>query len=309
MHATRPATHRHPAGLVDVRLTPHPDGGLVTPDAPGEPLTGRRLAELVRRGGEPSDDARMLIDDGAAFAPLFREVAGLLGRDVLCVPEGAVLGGDPAVIARDRVTGVPVEWTVIQPPDLATPLPGWFAVDGGVVRPRTGLVALPLPGGFALATRADFVTRRAAAHRLRPGHPGLATVAVTVRDGDFVAGDYDGTCAAYPGRGLAAVLGDLPLYGGDLRLWLTWPTPEPERARLRANLAALADATGATVWAPPPGGGAELLADRSGLCAIGEYGEPEPWWPYHPAGARGGSGFRSGPDGRLTPDQAAPPPS
>ena len=95
-------------------------------------------------------------------------------------PDGAYVRhrqhGDEAdglfdAITVDRATRQPVDWVVIQPPDLATPLPGWFAVDGGVVRPRSGVVGLPLPDGLALATRADFVTRRAAAHRLRrPGH-------------------------------------------------------------------------------------------------------------------------------------------
>ncbi|MDP9796134.1 hypothetical protein J2S43_004646 [Catenuloplanes nepalensis] len=307
--------YRQVTGLHDVPLIRPAAGGLATPGTPETPLTGRSLADLVRRSSGPTDDVRMLTDDGTAHDALFREVAGLLGRDVLTTPDGARLdrvrldrlpGDDeaPDAIAIDRATGEPVEWTVIQPPDLATPLPGWFDVAGGVVRPRAGVVALALPDGVALATRADFVTRRAAAHRLRDGHPRLATVAVTVRSGGFVVGDYRGTQRVHAGRRLASVLGDLPLYGCDLRLWLTWPAEAADRDHLLRNVADLAETTGATVWTPPAGGAVELSGDRHDLRAIEPTGEPGLWQPHRPARTSGEAAFRSGPDGRLVPATA-----
>ncbi|GAB7052388.1 hypothetical protein [Catenuloplanes indicus] len=313
MYAARPAMERYRqvTGLYDVPLIRlHATGGLVVPTAPDTPLTGRRLADLVRRASGPTDDVRMLTDDGAADDALFREVAGLLGRDVLTTPDGARVdrwpseGDEPDAVAVDRVTGEPVGWTVIQPPDLATPLPGWFDVDGGIVRQRAGVVALALPDGVALATRADFVTRRAAAHRLRDGHPRLATVAVTVRSGGFVIGDYRGGQRVHAGRRLASVLGDLPLYGCDLRLWLTWPAGAADREHLLRNVADLAETTGATVWTPPAGGAVELSGDRHDLRAIESTGEPGLWQAHRPERATGEAAFRSGPDGRLVPATA-----
>ncbi|GAB7042499.1 MULTISPECIES: hypothetical protein [Catenuloplanes] len=310
MYAARPAVERcrQVAGLHDVPLIRAATGnGLAAPFAPDTPLTGRRLADLVRHASGPTDDVRMLTDDGAAHDALFREVAGLLGRDVLTTPDGARVdrwpGEDeaPDAVAVDRATGEPVGWTVIQPPDLATPLPGWFDVDDGIVRHRAGVVALALPDGVALATRADFVTRRAAAHRLRDGHPRLATVAVTVRSGGFVIGDYRGTQRVHAGRRLASVLGDLPLYGCDLRLWLTWPAEAADRDHLLRNVADLAETTGATVWTPPAGGAVELSGDRHDLRAIEPTGEPGVWQAHRPDRATGEAAFRSGPDGRLVP--------
>ncbi|MFI5838808.1 hypothetical protein ACIA8K_03705 [Catenuloplanes sp. NPDC051500] len=312
MYATQPTAsqYRRLAGLHDVPLLPLPTGGLATPDLPDTPLTGRRLADLIRRASGPSDDIRILTADGAGHRALFREVAGLLGRDVLTTPDGARLdpwpGEDeaPDAAAVDRLTGEPVAWEIIQPPDLDTPLHSWFDAGDGVVRPRAGVVALALPDGVALATRADFVTRRAAAYRLREGHPHLATIAVTVRSGAFVVGDYRGSQRVREGRHLASVLGDLPLYGCDLRLWLTWPAEAAERDRLLDNVAQLAETTGATVWTPPAGGAVELLGDRHDLRALGRTGEPGVWQCHRPKRAPGEPAFRSDPDGRLMPAAA-----
>jgi hypothetical protein len=333
MHAIQPATtaaasrpsatrrvdvrqHRRVAGLFDIWLEQHPDGGVAVPADPEVSLTARHLADLVRRSGDPSDDVRMLTDNGTCRSALFGEVAGLLGRDVLVTPDGADVRhrqhGDDAerifdAVALDRVTRQQVDWVVIQPPDLATSLPGWFAVDRGVVRPRTGVVGLPLPDGLALATRADFVTRRAAAYRLRTGFAGLATVAVTVRAGAFLVGDYDGTQEVHAGHRLGAILADLPLYGCDLRLWLTWPSDPDEQRRLAANVAELAETVGATVWTPPPGGAAELLDDGHDLRAVDRTGAPGGWQSHRPARATGEPAFRSDPDGCLVPVGTADP--
>ncbi|MEK8104326.1 hypothetical protein NKG94_02670 [Micromonospora sp. M12] len=71
------------------------------------------------------------------------------------------------------------------------------------------MVGLPLPAGLALATRADFVTRRATAHRLTATSDGLVTVAATARGAGFLVGDYGGTQKVHGGEQLAALLGDL----------------------------------------------------------------------------------------------------
>ncbi|ASW53426.1 hypothetical protein CIK06_03335 [Plantactinospora sp. KBS50] len=307
------------AGLYDLVLTPGVPGapGPVQPAGPltAGPLTAGHLAaghlaDLVRRSADPSDDVRVLAQPGEHSEELFREVAGLLDRDVLIAPSSADLrhrrygtDGDGLfdAVILDRATREPVDWLVIQPPALATPLPGWFAVDRGVVRPRTGVVALPLPDGLALATRADFVARRAAAHRLRTGAAGLATVAVTVRAGAFLTSDYRGTQRVNSGRRLAAILADLPLYGADLRLWLTWPSDPAEQRTLAENLEDLADAVGATVWTPPPGGAVQVLDDGHDLRAVDRAGAPAAWHRHRPAGPDRSPAFRSDPAGRLVP--------
>lgn len=301
--------HRRLAGLFDIWLEPHPDGDLVAAADPDTRLTARHLVDMVRRSGGPADDVRVLIDDGERWHGLFDEASGLLGRDILISPSGSTIrhlrpaAGEDLfdAVPVDRVTGWPVNWKAIQPPDLWTPLPGWFALEDGVVRPRTGPVSLPLPDGLTLATRADFVVRRATAHRMRTGFPGLATVAVTVRAGGFLVEDYRGFQDVYDGNSFAAILADLPLYGCDLRLWLTWPPDPAERDRLVANAAALADATGVTVWTPPPGGTAELTDDGWDLRALDPAGAPDCWQPHRPPRSGGDAAFQPGADGRLMP--------
>ncbi|WP_428964153.1 hypothetical protein [Micromonospora fluostatini] len=313
-----PRRHRRVAGLFDLWLAPGPEGRLVVPTDPGRSLDARGVADLVRRGGEAADDVRILTDDGARHTDLFTEVAGLLGHDVLISPEGSDIrhitarklgGGDPGdgpdgggplhALPLDRVTRRPMDWIVLQPPDLATPLPGWFAVDEGLVRPRTGVVGLPLPAGLALATRADFVARRATAHRLGGGSEDLVTVAVTARSGGFLVGNYSGTQEVHSGGQLAALLGDLPLYGADLRLWLTWPSDSGEQAKLAEQAAELAETTGATVWTPPPGGRAELIDHQRDLRALDPAGAAVPWQAHRPRYADGPPTLAATPDGRL----------
>ncbi|GAB3806191.1 hypothetical protein [Micromonospora zhanjiangensis] len=313
----RPATrrfdvrrHRRVAGLFDLILDEP-----VPAESSAAGRDARQVADLVRRSAEPADDVRVLAGDGGGREALFREVAGLLGRDVFVTPKGADIrhqGSDDEAdglydaVALDRSTRQPVDWLVIQPPDLSTPLPGWFAVDGGVVRPRDGIVCLPMSDGLALATRADFVTRRSAAYRLRTGFPGLATVAVTVRAGAFLTSDYRGTQRTHTGLRLAAVLAEL-LYGADLRLWLTWPPEQTEQRQLEANVQELADTVGATVWTPPVGGAAQLLDDGHDLRAVDSTGTPGRWRCHRPTGLTGTPAFRSDPDGRLVPVAPAEP--
>ncbi|MFD0746251.1 hypothetical protein ACFQ1L_33680 [Phytohabitans flavus] len=309
-----PRKHRRITGLFDLWLEPGPRGGLVLPARPDRLLTPRSIADLVRRSGEAANDVRILTDDGARHSGLLSEVAGLLAHDVLVGPDGAVIrhhagrdGTGPLhAVPLDRASHRPKDWLVIQPPDLATPLPGWFTVDRGLVHPRKGVVGLPLRGGLVLATRADFVTRRATAHQLGTASGGLVTVAVTARAGGFLVGDYGGTQRVYSGGQLAALLGDLPLYGSDLRLWLTWPSDLDEQHVLAAQALALAETTGATVWTPPPGGGAELIDGQRDLRALDHAGEPVEWHAYRPRFATGPPVLRTTPDGLLVPASERP---
>ncbi|MEU0550511.1 hypothetical protein [Micromonospora sp. NPDC005979] len=310
-----PRRHLRIPGLFDLWLEPGPRGGLVVPAEPSATLTARGIADLVRRSGEPADDVRILTGDGARNGDLFSEVAGLLGHDVLVSPDGAEIRhrrrGDAAVgpshaVPLDRITRRPMDWMVIQPPDLATPLPGWFAVDRGVVRPRTGVVGLPLPAGLALATRADFVHRRAVAHRLTSTSDALVTVAVTARAAGFLVGDYSGTQKVHGGEQLAALLGDLPLYGCDLRLWFTWPSDPQEQRSLAAQAQEFAERTGATVWTPPPGGSAELVDGGRDLRALDPAGSPAEWQAHRPEYAAGPLALRATPDGLLVSVSARP---
>ncbi|MFI5837363.1 hypothetical protein ACIA5A_27175 [Micromonospora sp. NPDC051300] len=313
-----PRRHRRVPGLLDLWLVCGPRGRPALPSDPERPLDAPAVAELVRRSGDVADDVRILADDGARHADLFTEVAGLLGHDVLVSPDGADIrqvlpgrapegdGGPLHALPLDRVTRQPMDWLVLQPPDLATPLPGWFAMEDGLVRPRTGVVNLPLATGVALATRADFVARRATAHRLGATGSELVTVSVTVRAGGFLIGDYSGTQQVRDAGHLAALLGELPLYGADLRLWLTWPSEPDEQAKLVAQAAELAETTGATVWTPPPGGRAELLGDRRDLRALDAAGGVAPWQAHRPRYAAGPPAVDATPDGLLVPREPRP---
>ncbi|WBB55277.1 hypothetical protein [Verrucosispora sp. WMMD573] len=311
-HRFDPRRHRRITGLFDLWLEPGVHGGLVVPDRPDRPLTASAITDLVRRSGETADDVRILTQDGARHTDLFGEVAGLLAHDVLVSPDGAVIrhhdrqvgNGPRHAIPLDRTTRQVRDWIVIQPPELATPLPGWFTLDHGVVRPRTGVVGLPLQGGVVLATRADFVTRRATAHRLGAGSDALVTIAVTARSGGFLVGDYGGTQRVYDGGQLAALLGDLPLYGSELRLWLTWPSDPDEQQRLRRQAQELAETTGATVWTPPPGGSAELVDGRQDLRALDQAGEPAEWQAFRPRCALGPPTLHATSTGLLVPVSA-----
>ncbi|MFF0234410.1 hypothetical protein [Micromonospora sp. NPDC005254] len=308
-----PRRHRRVPGLLDLWLVCGPRGRPALPGEPDRPLDAPAVADLVRRTGDVADDVRILADDGARHAELFTEVAGLLGHDVLVSPDGAdirqVLAGRAPdaddgplhALPLDRVTRQPMDWLVLQPPDLATPLPGWFAMKDGLVRPRTGVVNLPLATGVALATRADFVARRATAHRLGATMSELVTVSVTARSGGFLIGDYSGTQQVRDAGHLAALLGDLPLYGADLRLWLTWPSEPDEQAKLVTQAAELAETTGATVWTPPPGGRAELVGDHHDLRALDAAGGVTQWQAHRPRYADSPPAVDATPDGLLVP--------
>ncbi|WP_035086576.1 hypothetical protein [Catenuloplanes japonicus] len=300
-------------GLCDLVLTRTADGGLARPDAAGAALTAEELADHAHASGVSGRDLRVLVDDGARNAALLGRVADALGCDILVAPAGATverLAGPGTARAEavpvDRASGEVVDWVLIQPAGLATTLPGWFDLAGGLVLHRSGLVSLPLPGGLEFANRDDFVVRRAAAARLGLGHPDLVTVALATRNGGFRlttyrmdrTGDQRGRVS---GRDVAAALSSLYLYGGDVRLWLRWPDDAGECTRLEAEVTALAEATGAVIWTPEPGGQAVLLRGSRDLAARDRDGTVVGWRAYRPPHAPEQDRFETDPDGRLAP--------
>jgi hypothetical protein len=305
-------------GLFDLELRPGPDGELRTLRGPGQPVKASDLAELVRRTGGGADDIRITMSGDARFAPIFAELAQLLVRDVLIAPAGseprtpsesgpAPTGPTPTgssdpveTILVDTATGLPADWQVVQPPAMATDLPGWFETRGGTVRERRGTVMLPMPGGVMLATRADFVARRGSAATLMAGHAELATIGAPVRGGGFVIGDYSGGHEVADGRRLAAALASLPLYGAEVRMWITWPSDRDEQERLHRNLTGFAETTGAIVWAPTPNATTEVLDSCRDLSVTARDGRPAAWQVYTPSAADE-TRFASDADGRLSP--------
>ncbi|RFS45574.1 hypothetical protein [Micromonospora craniellae] len=163
--------------------------------------------------------------------------------------------------------------------------------------PRRGPVALPLPdGGAMLATWETLARDRSAAATIRAAHPRLTTIGIQIYAGEFVLGYHDRRTVLLDGVGLAGALSALPLYRADLRVWHRWPSSPTDRNRLRINLESLAEATGATVWAPAAPGEALLLDGCLDLAAVDGEGIPGRWEAY---GGRGG--FESDVDGRLVP--------
>ncbi|MDG4765994.1 hypothetical protein O7632_18075 [Solwaraspora sp. WMMD406] len=325
---TGPTDSRGPHRIALVATT---SGGLADPGAPGSALSARELADLIVRRGGGGRDIQVLVPDGAQHTALLRAVADQLGRDVLVVPAGADLshppgpaGSRPDAMPIDRTSGRTVDWLLIQPPALATALPGWFELDEGRVLPRSGRVTLPVPRGLAFTTRSAFPLARAAAASLGTHHRALATLAIAVRDGVPILYGYGGDAVEASGTDLAAALSTIPLYGGDLRVWpqigdLTVddgpvrhrldPADRVVHAelgaevddRLTAHLSDLAEATGATVWAPPPGSRALLLDGVRDLVVRDRDGRSRGWRAFRPAGPDRPDRFWSDRDGRLTP--------
>ncbi|PYC65533.1 hypothetical protein C7C45_28260 [Micromonospora arborensis] len=298
------AEYRRLDGLFDIWLRVGADGRLSGAQGRGAPLDATAIADLVQRGGGAGDDVRVMMDGAAEHREVFAELAGILGRDVHIAPARSQLryrhGTHREAALVDTVTGRPVDWLVIQPPAMATDLPGWYEAAGGLLRPRTGVVTAPLPGGITLATRADFVARRAAAADLAAGHPELTTIGAAVRGGGFVLGDYGGSYQVVGGRRLAAALSEMPLYGAEVRMWIRWPFDGDEQALLHGNLAAFAENTGAIVWAPERNALTEILESCHDLSAADRAGGPAAWRAYLPPAA-GSSRFESDLDGRLSP--------
>jgi hypothetical protein len=296
-------SYRRLDGLFDLDLVPGPDGDLRTPrDA--TPLDANELAELIRRTGGAGDDVRILMAGAGRHRAIFADLAALLGRDVLITPAGSEpswsSGEANEATFVDAATGRQADWQVVQPPSMATDLPGWYDTGGGVVRERTGTVSLPLPGGVMLATRADFVARRAASATLLAGHAELTTIGAVVRAGGFVIGDYTGRQEVADGRRLAASLAELPLYGTEVRMWITWPSAPDEQDRMDRHLRNFAETTGAIVWAPARDATTEVLDGYRDLSVTGRDGRPSTWCLYAPKLA-GAPRFESDADGRLSP--------
>ncbi|MEU7588481.1 hypothetical protein AB0A95_19580 [Micromonospora sp. NPDC049230] len=301
-------------GLCDLVLVRTEDGGLARPADDATALTAEDVAGCARALGVAGRDLRVLVDDGARDAALFGQVATALGCDVLVAPSGATVrrrtgpghAGPAEAVPVDRVSGAVVDWVLVQPTALQTTRPGWFDLADGLVLPRSGLATLPLAGGLEFANREDFAVRRAAAARLGVGHPDLVTVALATRAGQFRLSTYRQDAAGerpgrYSGQDVAAALSATFLYGGDLRLWLRWPDDPAQCARLDAEVTALAEATGATVWTPEIGGEAVLLRGCLDLAARDRSGAVARWREYRPPHAPGASRFAADRDGRLMP--------
>ncbi|MFI6244348.1 hypothetical protein ACIBEF_31295 [Micromonospora sp. NPDC050795] len=265
------------------------------------PLDAAGLADLVRRTAVAGDDVRIVMADADRYEPVFAELAGLLGRDVLVGRAAGVTDSLKEVSAHPEVaTRGPAEWRVVQPPGMATALPGWYDTSGPVIRPRAGLVTVPLPGGLMLAGRADFVARRATAATLFSGHPGLTTIGAPIRAGGFVLGDYGGGHEVADGCRLAAALAALPLYGTEVRMWITWPSEPGEQERLDRNFRQFAEISGATVWAPELDTTIEVLESCHDLAVVARHGGLAGWTAYVPSGSAR-PGFTGDADGRLSP--------
>ncbi len=291
-------------GLFDLWLVRTANGDLAIPERPTVPLSVQDVVELVRARGGDGLDVRLVAPDGARGQDFVAEIAARLRRDVIVSPDGAevrVAGQPREPRPVDRASGRAVNWTFVQPPDLATDGPSWFELVGSTVVPRSGVVTLPLADGVMVATRSDFLVRRTAAARLTVGHLNLSTIGVGIDLGAFVVGDYDGGVTRYGGRELAAVLSMLPIYHADVRMWLTWPHDDEGTIRLHTNLCEFAAYSGAMVWAPSPGGCAILL-DSGDLAAMSQDGTVSQWLAYPPDDTRGWKPrFRTSTDGRLAP--------
>ncbi|MDR7277284.1 hypothetical protein [Catenuloplanes atrovinosus] len=288
--------------LFDLPLARTRGGDLRVPDGRGE-VTAERLAGIVRDTGGHGHDVRVIVDHGDRDGDLFRELAALLDRDVYVTPANAVarrLGPD-RVFAVEPVRDEIADWVLIQPPAAATSLPGWFALRGGTLAMRTGVVVVQAAGAVGIGDRAGFVRLRAAVERLGARPDELLTAVVPAGPSGFRAGTYEGTDLACTGEDLASALSWIRLYGGDLRLWLDWPGDRAGRETLDGELSRLADVTGATVWVPPLGGSVRATEDGTDLLALGPGGDPDEWWPYRPVDDSAPSRFRTAADGRLRP--------
>lgn len=137
-----------------------------------------------------------------------------------------------------------------------------------------------------------------------PSHPGLLTVVTQIHAGTFIVESHapGATTArtAQTGAEFAAALGGLPLYGRDLRLWLTWPDHPTDQDRLDTNLVELAEVTGATVWVPQRGASVAVLDGCLDLAVQRADGRPGCWLDYRSPFA-GPASFASDADGRLVP--------
>jgi hypothetical protein len=242
------------------------------------------IVRLVQAQGGAGLDVRLLAPDGARDLDLVRELAGHLRRDVIVTPEHCYARRPTRhheVLCIDRRTGQWANWILVQPPDLATTLPGWFELAGGAVLPRVGMAVIEMAQGVVLPTRRDHPIRRAAAARLTAPDHHLLTVGVGLAEGAFVVGRYDRRRRRLDGAEFAAALSMLPVYNANVRMWLAWPAGDPARERLRRNLEAFAASCGAIIWAPAIGATAVLL-ESGGLAAVDRSGRPTLWWSFPP---------------------------
>jgi hypothetical protein len=154
--------------------------------------------------------------------------------------------------------------------------------------------------GVTVVGRPEPAWRHVNAAVLTAVHPGLLTIAVGVLDGCFVIEFSDGAAELGDGAELAAALPALSLYAADVRMWIDWPNDPRERARLRRGVRALAESTGATIWAPPEGGRARVEPSCRDLAALDSTGNPAMWHAHQPD-PPSVTRYVSDPDGRLIP--------
>jgi hypothetical protein len=146
-------------------------------DEPGSVPDISRLVTEVRREGGRHTDVRLLVDDGERHLALAAALAEALSCDVFLTPDNTrlryrrevspVTGVSFDAIAVDRASGEPAEWRVARPADLPPQTPTWYVTARGRLRPRTGLVSVPLPTGLAFPTKATYRDTASLAGRMR----------------------------------------------------------------------------------------------------------------------------------------------
>ena len=259
-------------------------------DPEGSQLDASRLVAVARRNSRHTD-IRLLVDDGERYLAAAIHLAESMWCDVYITPRGGglrflreyhpVTGESWDVALEDMTTSEPVEWLVVRPGDMPAETPTWFVTARGRLRPRSGLVSVPLPGGLAFATKATFRDTAHLSARMRAGTTRVTTVAVNADQGRFEISRFEDSGSLLGGVEFATlVAASLDVVHPDVQLALTWPTDAEACNALDAELMRVADALNRTVWVPKPAGGAHVLLGCGELAAVDEVGSPAEWLAY-----------------------------
>jgi hypothetical protein len=244
------------------------------------------IVDLIRSGGGEGCDIRLMVDDGEPWLDALEEVADILRCDVYVSPPGAVLAsrrGD--VMAVDIATNAPKDWLVVRPRDVPVHHPTWFERRGGRLAARDGLVALPISGGLAFATRRSFFDVAAICHDVLDAQPGrVTTVACATRSGQFEIGWYHGPEAVLSGSDFARLItASIDELHSDVKLALDWPEDPVERSAVEANVRQFAEALARTVWVrsqqSPAPAGRGVPGEPEWVRMSAEAATPAPNWP------------------------------